>query len=166
MAIRSSSGIEVVRFSRLAAGDCAIASSTVLTATGHSPDWGPADPAASRWTPPTTGGAAPPAGGAGPGSARVSLAAPRATRAALRAGMVLRVVTPTAGRVRVVLSRGGRALATGTRRVTRPGPVTVRLSKVARGRAASLRGRDVRIVVTVAPPRGPRLAVARTVRVR
>ena len=156
----------MLRFSRLAPDDCAVASSTVLTATGDSPDWGPADPAPARWTP--AGGGTPPAGAPGPGAgtARITLTAPRATRAALRAGMVVRVRTPAAGRVRVVVSRGGRTIATGTRRAARPGPVTVRLSKVARGRAAGLRGRTVRIVVTVAPARGPRLAAARTVRVR
>ncbi|WP_217921782.1 hypothetical protein [Miltoncostaea oceani] len=167
IAIRSSAGIEVLRFARLAPGDCSVASSAVLTATGHSPDWGPADPAPARWTPPA-GGGAPPAGGPGPvaGAARVALTTPRATRAALRAGLVVRVRTPAAGRVRVTVTSAGRTIATGTRRVARPGAVAVRLTKVPRVRAVALRGRTVRIVATVVPARGPRLSVARTVRVR
>ncbi len=54
LAYTSSKGIELVRFSRFAPGDCGIAGESVLTATGAEPDWGPADPPAARFTPGST----------------------------------------------------------------------------------------------------------------
>lgn len=165
LALRSSAGIEVVRFGRFAAGDCQVTSSTVLSATGDTPDWGPADPAAARWRP-AAGGPGPAAPGAAPPGTILRVRVARATRAALRAGIVVRVTAPGAARVRVVLTAAGRRVAVGTARARRAGVVGVRLSRVGPRRAVALRGRSVRFTITVRPSSGPRLSAVRTARVR
>jgi hypothetical protein len=49
VAIEGKDGIEVLRFTAYGAGDCATAASgKVIARTGHSPDWGPADPPKRR----------------------------------------------------------------------------------------------------------------------
>ena len=52
IAYESSAGVTVSRFTKFEAGDCAAPNDFVLSATGTSPDWGPADPPAAAYTPP------------------------------------------------------------------------------------------------------------------
>lgn len=161
VAFASKEGIEVLRFTALGADTCATLPATVLTPTGTSPDWGPADPPAARWTPATgpvtKPGARPPA---------VRFVSPPATVAALRRGLLVRVTAPARGRVRVVISARGTTLAARTVKVARAGRVGVRLPKLTRARALSLRGRTLRIAVTTMPAGSRRASAARTLRVR
>ncbi len=166
IAFRSSKGIEVARFGSFGAGTCTVAASSVLTATGTSPDWGPADPPAARWRATTGGGTGAPVvtpPGARPGL-KVQVARP--TRAALRRGMVVRVTAPSPGRVRVVVTAAGRRVAVGTATARRAGVVRVALSKVGARRAATLAGKRLRVSITVTPKAGARVTAVRTVRAR
>ncbi|MGD9571255.1 MAG: hypothetical protein AB7V62_05175 [Thermoleophilia bacterium] len=168
IAFRSSKGIEVARFGGFGGGTCSVASSGVLTATGTSPDWGPAEPPAARWQPAAGGGGG---GGApvvaGPGArASLKVQVARPTRASLRRGMVVRVTAPSAGRVRVVVTSAGRRVAAGTAKARRAGVVRVALSKVGARRAAALSGKRLRVAITVTPAGGARVTAVRTVRAR
>lgn len=161
VAFASNKGIEVVRFTAFAADTCATLPVTVLTPTGGSPDWGPAEPPATRWTPAAGPGTKP---GARPPAVR--FVSPKATVAALRKGLLVRVTAPARGRVRVSVSARGRAVAARTVKAARRGQVTVRLPKLTRARALSLRGKTLRITVTTMPVGARKASAARTLRVR
>ncbi|MDA0169644.1 hypothetical protein OJ998_11170 [Solirubrobacter taibaiensis] len=140
VAFQSSKGIEVVRFNAVVADSCDVGGESILTATGSEPDWGPAAPAAARYAP--LGGAtpAPPAGGAGgtgiapaptpagPAPATIKIATAKATRAALRKGLSVKVTVP-AGKVTAKLLDGKKTVATGKATAKKSGSLTVRLSK-------------------------------------
>jgi hypothetical protein len=145
IAFQSSKGIEVARFREFGPNHCVVEDigSGVLTPTGETPDWGPADPPAARWTPPANGG--------GGGVAKpLALRSAQATQKALRKGLVVRLHAPTAGRVKVKLSLGGRKLASGSAMAKAPGTVQVRLSGIAKGRAKRLSGKTVTLTATQA----------------
>ena len=179
VAFHASSGIEVLRFASFGGGDCrSTGPSTTLTATGESPDWGPADPPAARWTPPAepprvdppqqprAGPRASPRGGGGTGP-RVTLAVPRATTtAALRGGFAVKLTTSAPGSVSAKLSRGGRAVARGRATAKRAGAVTVRLGRLSAKAARRLRGRTLTLTVSASARGGGATTATRTLKVR
>jgi hypothetical protein len=140
IAYESSGGITISRFTKFEVGDCAAPNDFVLSATGTSPDWGPAAPPAAAWKPPvvtpptTTPDPVTPAPAAKP-QLRIS----KATAKALRKGLAVSVEVPGAGRVSVVATVGGRKVASGSAAAKRAGTVTVKLSKVRK----SLRGKKL-----------------------
>ncbi len=136
LAFESSEGIETLRFTELDASGCATTgSSTVLSATGASPDWGPADPPAARFTPP-------------PAARPLELESAQTSRKAVRKGLVVRLYAPAAGRVKVRLSLGRRKLASGSAVAKGPGTVKVRLSGIPKQRARTLSGRTLTFTAT------------------
>jgi subtilisin family serine protease len=113
---------------------------------------------------PSAGGTA--SGGTPPGAvARTSLRMSRrlSARRLLRSGLRLRVRSPVAGRVRVRVTRRGRTLALGTRRVAAGRAVTVVARLTASGRRLARRGRPfaVRVHVRLPGEAGERLLSAR-----
>jgi hypothetical protein len=149
-------GVEIMRFTEFGPDQCAIAGSSVLSATASEPDWGPADPPAAAYTPPPAPTPAPlPAPIPAPTPVnKLTFKAPRVTRAALRKGLVVRFSGPAGARVRAKLTRGRRTLAKGSSRGT-----TVRLSKIRR--PGKLRGKTLKLTLTV---KGA--SVSRSVKVR
>ena len=160
LAFETSAGIETIRFARLEAGACASTGPSVVFAPGgSSPDWGPADPPAARWTPPPNpqqpGGTTPDGGtrrGSRPstrrpsrsvatGSSTAIVGAKSTTVVALRSGLAVKVRTSKPGRVRVTLRAGRRTVARGSATARRAGIVTVRLGRVPVAAARKLRGR-------------------------
>jgi hypothetical protein len=132
IAYQSSRGIEIVRFARMDVDSCDPFGDHILTPTGTSPDWGPADPPAARYTPP-----APPAAGPAPtpgpapapaGAPPIKIATGKATRAALRKGLTVKLTVP-AGTVTAKLLDGRRTVATGKATAKRAGSLRLRLSK-------------------------------------
>ena len=94
IAYESSGGITISRFTKFLPGDCEAPNDFVLSATGTSPDWGPAAPPAAAYkppvvTPPTTTNPGPvtPAPIAKPGA---KFAIAKATASALRKGLAVR----------------------------------------------------------------------------
>ncbi len=143
LAYESSKGIEVVRFSSFAPGQCGVAGESVLAPAGSEPDWGPADPPAARWTPPAQGGGPAPggtprpggaAGGGGPtvapGAARLTVRAPRLA-VALRRGLTVRLAGARAGTHTLTARSGRSVVARGTVRVSARGTgrATVRFTR-------------------------------------
>ncbi|RKQ88099.1 WD40 repeat protein [Solirubrobacter pauli] len=143
VAFQSSKGIEVVRFNAVVAGACDVAGEHILTATGSEPDWGPADPPAARYAPPsgTTPVPAPPATGPAPApvpsAPTLRITTAKATRAALRKGLTVKVDVPSTGKVTAKLLDGRKTVATGKATARRAGALTLRLSKT-RSRAKRL----------------------------
>jgi hypothetical protein len=151
IAYESSKGIEIGYFTKLDASGCETEPrEIVLSATGSEPDWGPADPPAARWTPPAAGGG------------RLGVSSGKASVAALRKGLAVKVTAPGRGTLTVKLG----TLAKTTKKVTKAGKVTVRLPKVPRGKAAKARGRKVTLSVRYAPATGKAVTAKRTVRIR
>jgi len=147
VAFQSSKGIEVVRFSGIVPEACDVAGEHILTATGTEPDWGPADAPAARYTPLTGGSGVPvppgtgtgsggpaPAPGTGPtpaapGKPTLAITTGKATRAALRKGLSIKVSVPTTGKVTAKLLDGSKTVATGKSTARKAGALTLRLSK-------------------------------------
>lgn len=161
LAAETSNGIEVLRLSAFGPGTCqTTGASTVFSASGSEPDWGPADPPTTRWvappgeppraTPRQTPGDAPRtrAGSSARPHTTVRLAAtPRPTVAALSRGLAVKVRSSTAGTVAVTLSLGRRTVSRGSARARGAGVLTVMLRRLSARTAAGLRGR--RLTVTV-----------------
>lgn len=168
------------------AAHCVLSAPKVLiTATGSSPSIGGGDVA--RMIPPAAGpgggggapapGGAPGQGGTGAAPVRLTVTAPaKATVAAMRKGITLRVAAPAAGRITVTATvRGSRigrkgaagrrpvVVARGTARAPGAGKVAVRVKLTAVGRAKQARLRGARL--TVRTTLGRR-AVTRTLTVR
>ena len=66
----------------------------------------------------------------------------------LRRGLVIPVTTSKASVVRVKLTYRGKKVAAGKATAAAPGTVKVKLSKVAKRRAARLHGKRLKLVVT------------------
>jgi len=132
VAFHSSAGIEIARFSAFGADLCAISGSSVLTATGSEPDWGPADPPAAAYTPPVPAPApAPsPAPAPAPRAVAVSLKVGHVTARALRRGLAIRVTAPAGARIGAELLRGKHVVARAQGRGKGAARVTLRFSRV------------------------------------
>ena len=104
IAYQSSAGVEVARFSAFGKDTCAIASSSVLSATASEPDWGPADPPAAPYAPPaqTQQPVTTP-----PTQRKFTVKVPRVTVAALRRGLKIRVSAPATAKI----AKGRKTLA-------------------------------------------------------
>lgn len=137
VAFQSSKGIEVVRFRSVVAGTCDVAGEHILTPTGTEPDWGPAAPPAARYAPvsgttpapPATGPAATPPALPAKTTPTLTITTTKATRAALRKGLTVKVDVPSTGKVTAKLLDGRRTVATGKATARRTGALTLRLSK-------------------------------------
>lgn len=137
VAFQSSKGIEVVRFGAVVPGSCDVAREHILTATGSEPDWGPADPPATRYAPvpgttatptPTPPAATPPAPPT-KSTPTLTITTAKATRAALRKGLTVKVDVPSTGKVTAKLLDGRKTVATGKATARKAGALTLRLSK-------------------------------------
>lgn len=168
VAFQDRDGINVVRFSAFNTDGCAVASHHVLSATGATPDWGPADPPAARYVAPSDGQT--PGGTVTPGAKVPDAKAPagktpsgtstgeraalkvsigRVSRAALRKGLTVKVTAPKAGAsVSVRLTTGGRQLARRTVKARKAGAVSVKLPALTARRAAALKGKTVTLKVS------------------
>jgi len=144
IAYESSTGVTVSRFTKFEVGDCAAPNDLVISATGTSPDWGPMDPPAARYTPPVV--TPDPGTGASdpvitpdnkPAGAKLTIA--KATAKALRKGLAVTVEVPAKGRVTVTATVGGRKVASGSANAKKAGKVTVKLTKVKK----SLKGKTL-----------------------
>lgn len=173
IAFQSRDGIEILRFSRMTAEGCAHDPAFVLTPTGSSPDWGPADPPAARWTPPPPDPKDPqrdeqkqqPQPRRPAKRITVKLASAKVTQAGLRRGLQVKLTTSAAGKVTVKLRAAGKAVAAGTGRARAAGKVTVRLRKLPARAVRKLRGKKLQLVATVSG-NGKRGSVTRTVKLR
>jgi hypothetical protein len=183
IAMQSTNGIEVLRFTAFGQAACAIGSHTTLTPTGSEPDWGPADPPAARYADApaaaapagatTTPAATPaparkPAAGGAKASGRLVLAASALKLTALRHGKAgVRVTAGRAGRIVLRLSSGRTTIATGKVTVKRAGTVIVRLSRATTKALAALRGRPAALLSATLTTAGQeRLEQSRSVRVK
>jgi hypothetical protein len=132
VAFQSSSGIEVARFGAFGAGLCTISGSSVLTATGSEPDWGPADPPAAAYTPPAPVPAPTPAPAPAPHVVAVSLKVGHVTAKALRRGLAIQVTAPAGAKIGAQLLRGRHVIARATANGKGTARVTLHLSRVRR----------------------------------
>jgi hypothetical protein len=166
IAIAGSEGIEVIRFTgfrRYEEGGCAVGSDQILTATGSEPDWGPAEPPATRWhaVPAPSPVAAPtPAPATGASHGKAPAKAPTAGRLkitlrpvplgrALAKGLAVRVIAPAGGPLKVEARLHGTLVATarGTAKAAKAG--TLRLAFTRAGRRLLAGRRSVTLRVTV-----------------
>lgn len=142
IAYESRNGITISRFTKFLPGDCEAPEDFVLSATGKSPDWGPAAPPAAAWVPPVTTPKPSPSPSPGPVVApkpTAKLTLSKATAKALRKGLAVSVEVPAKGRVTVTATVAGRKVASGSATAKKAGPVTVKLSKVKK----SLKGKTL-----------------------
>ena len=165
VAFQDRTGINVVRFSAFGLDGCGVASQHVLSATGSTPDWGPADPPAARYVEPGGGNA--PAGAVTPGAktvpdakapgtsgpstkerASLQVSVGRVNRTMLRKGLTVKVTAPKAGAVSVRLTTAGRQLARRTVKARKAGAVGVKLPGLSPRRAAALKGKSVTLTIT------------------
>lgn len=169
VAFQDRDGINVVRFSAFGLDGCAVASHRVLSATGSTPDWGPADPPAARYVAPGDGqapeGTVTPGSKTGldakaPGAAKSPSATPvgeraslqvsvgRVNRTMLRKGLTVKVTAPKAGTVSVRLTTGGKQVTKRTVKARKAGAVSVKLPALTARRAAALKGKSVTLTIT------------------
>jgi WD40-like Beta Propeller Repeat len=132
VAFQSSSGIEVARFSAFGADLCTLSGSSVLTATGSEPDWGPADPPAAASTPPAPLPAPTPSPAPAPAPhvVAVSLEVGPVTTKALRRGLAIQVTAPAGAKIGAHLLRGRHVIARATASGKGAARVTLHLSRV------------------------------------
>ncbi|MEH3055374.1 MAG: hypothetical protein PGN13_15450 [Patulibacter minatonensis] len=146
LAFHDTDGIEILRFSAIAANSCTVAGSSIL-GPGAEPDWGPANPPAARYAPATP---APPA--AGNGGAATTGANGAGTATTNNAGNSSKDGTPISGLPRPGAVNGPSGSVTVVsasvrRSALRRGTATLRLRVSAAGRV------DVRLtsgVTTIA----------------
>jgi len=120
IAFESSQGVTVARFATLLAGECATTGTDViLSATSSSPDWGPADPPAARYTPDPQPGPAP---------APAPKLKVKARAAKLRGKTATVTITCSASCKGTVTVYDGRKKA-GRKAFSRAGRVTVKLKR-------------------------------------
>jgi hypothetical protein len=138
----ASDGIHVVRFTgfrRFEEGACTVGSEQVIAATGSEPDWGPAEPPATRWheaapapSGPVTTPTAPtiPAKPTHPANARplaLSLK-PISLSRALAKGLNVTVSAPAPGPLKVEARVHGTVVAAGQTKAKAAGATAVRLA--------------------------------------
>ncbi|MES1194226.1 MAG: hypothetical protein ABUM26_07865, partial [Solirubrobacterales bacterium] len=170
VAFQDRDGINVVRFSAFGLDGCNVASHHVLSATGSTPDWGPADPPAARYVAPGGGGQTPdgtvkpgaktvpdakaptgksPSGtSVKEGASSLQVNVGRVNRTMLRKGLTVKVTAPKAGTVSVRLTAGGRQLAKRSVKTRKAGAVSVKLPGLSPRRAAALKGKSVTLTIT------------------
>ncbi len=169
IALQSTGGIEVGRFTTLEDNTCETAGAFVtLAAGGSEPDWGPANPPAKRYVAPgpSTPAATPTTVPSGtqvtpkPTGTVTFAATPKVTRKALRKGLAVTVAVPAAGTVTATLSARGKTIAKGKASAAAAGTVRVRFAKVARKAAKKAK----KVTLTVALPGAASLTT--TIKVR
>jgi dipeptidyl aminopeptidase/acylaminoacyl peptidase len=129
LAYQSANGIEITHFTAFGPDTCATANDSVLSATGSQPDWGPADPPASAYTPPTAPPPVSPAPPIAPRAPKTTLKATFGSVKLVKQRLVVKVKVPAAGKVTVTARLGARTVARGQATAKRAGTVTVKLSK-------------------------------------
>lgn len=144
LAFADGEGIEVLPLPSVVAGDCPGAgSSRVVVAGGAEPDWGPAD---------VDPGPRPCQGCGGGGAKRAIKLRPLPgvkLGAALKHGLLVRVVVPGAGRLAATAKVGRKRAATGAATASGAGPAKLRIRFTPKA-AARLGGkRSVRLVARV-----------------
>jgi len=185
LAFQSRDGVEVLRFTRLDEGGCAIEGPSVaLARTGSEPDWGPADPPAARYAPagpgpvpgapaPGTPGQAVPGAPGGSGApVQLTVRAGGATRQRFRGTLTVRCTAPVSARCAASASvtAGGKVHRARTTRAVRAGKATMlrpRFSRAStRAIRAALGGRTLRasVTLTATAPSGAKGTARRTVR--
>jgi hypothetical protein len=140
LAYESSKGVEITHFTQFGPGQCTTAHDSVLSATGSEPDWGPADAPPAAYVPDAP---KPPGTATTPAPAPTALgakfAAVKVTAKALKRGLVVKVTVPSAGKVAITATAGGKKVASGKATAKAAGTVTVKLSKVKK----SLKGKKL-----------------------
>jgi WD40-like Beta Propeller Repeat len=161
LAFADGDGVEVLPLPAVVPGGCPGATSSRVVLPGASePDWSPAAYAPGAPVAPAPG----PAPAPHPASAlRVRVATARLA-SVLRAGLVVRVAAPGAGRVKARAALGRRTVGSATARVRAAGTRALRIHLSRAGARALRHRRTARLAVRVAfSPAGGRPARARAV---
>ncbi|HEX5620558.1 MAG TPA: hypothetical protein VFX51_19215, partial [Solirubrobacteraceae bacterium] len=142
LAWSENTGIKIVTVPSFAGGctlDGATPNAPLVIPGGKNPDWGPAN------VPPGSGAH----GGGGGGGGVAVMSANSKLRKALSKGIALRVRVPGAGRLSAKAAKGGRMVASGSKRVS-GGTATVKLRFTKAAKRSLKRARRVKLRIKVA----------------